>query len=44
MSKTVVWKYLAVLVAIAALAMAASSQAKKESTEAHKFVRFGDLK
>jgi len=44
MRKTVVRKYLAVFVAIAALAMAASSQEKKESTEAHKIVRFGDLK
>ena len=44
MRKTVVRKYLAVFVAIAALAMAASSQEKKESKEAHKIVRFGDLK
>jgi len=44
MRKTVVRKYLAVFVAIAALAMAVSSQEKKESTEAHKIVRFGDLK
>ena len=44
MRKTVVRKYLAVFVAIAALAMAVSSQEKKESTEAHKIVHFGDLK
>lgn len=44
MRKTVVGKYLAVFVAIAALAMVASSREKKESTEAHKIVRFGDLK
>ena len=32
------------LVGIAALAMAASSQEKKENMEAHKIVHFGDLK
>jgi len=44
MRKTVVGKCLAVFVAIAALAIVAFSQEKKESTEAHKIVRFGDLK
>jgi anti-sigma factor ChrR (cupin superfamily) len=44
MRKTVVAKYLAVLVAIAALAMVAFSQERKERTEAHNIVRFGDLK
>jgi quercetin dioxygenase-like cupin family protein len=44
MRKTVVAKYLAVLLAIAALAIVAFSQERKQSTEAHKIVRFGDLK
>lgn len=35
---------LAVLLGIAALAMMASSQEKKEAMEAHKIVHFGDLK
>ena len=34
----------AVLIGIVVLAMVASSQEKKESTEAHKIVHFGDLK
>jgi len=37
-------KVCAVLVGIVALAVAASSQEKKVSTEAHKIVHFGDLK
>src|SRR5437867_1693910 len=44
MKKIQVWIVLAVLLGIAALAMAASSQEKKEGTEAHKIVHFGDLK
>ena len=34
----------AVLIGVVVLAMVASSQEKKESTEAHKIVHFGDLK
>src|SRR6266702_2599437 len=44
MRKTVVEKYPAVFVAIAAVAMVAFSQEKKDNAEAHKIVRFGDLK
>jgi anti-sigma factor ChrR (cupin superfamily) len=44
MNKNQMGKVCAVLVGIAALAMAASSQEKKESTETHKIVHFGDLK
>jgi anti-sigma factor ChrR (cupin superfamily) len=44
MRKTVVAKSLVVFLSIAAPAMAAFSQERKESSEAHKIVRFGDLK
>jgi hypothetical protein len=44
MRKTQMGRYFAVLVGIAALAMAASSQEKKGSIEAHKIVHYGDLK
>ncbi len=44
MKKNQMGKACAVLVGIAALALAASSQEKKASTEAHKIVHFGDLK
>ena len=44
MRKKEMGKHLAVFVAIAAMAMVAFSQEKKESTEAHKIVHFGDLK
>lgn len=44
MRKTEWGKCLAVLVAIAGLALVAFSQEKKESTDAHKIVHFGDLK
>lgn len=37
-------RVLVVIAGIAVLAMAASSQEKKEGTEAHKIVHFGDLK
>lgn len=37
-------RVLVVVAGIAVLATAASSQEKKEATEAHKIVRFGDLK
>lgn len=37
-------RVLVVIAGIAVLAMAASSQEKKEATEAHKIVHFGDLK
>ena len=44
MKKNQLGMILAVLVGVVALAMAAFSQDKKESMEAHKIVRFGDLK
>lgn len=44
MKKIRVRMALAVLLGIAALAMAAPSQEKKEGMEAHKIVHFGDLK
>ncbi len=44
MKKNQMGKVCAVLVGIVALAVAASSQEKKASTEAHKIVHFGDLK
>jgi len=44
MKKIRMGRVCAVLVGIAALAVAASSQEKKEGTEAHKIVHFGDLK
>jgi anti-sigma factor ChrR (cupin superfamily) len=44
MRKSELRKYPAVFAAIAALAMVAVGQEKKESTEAHKIVHFGDLK
>ena len=44
MKKIPMGRVLVVLLGVAALAMAASSQEKKEGTEAHKIVHFGDLK
>lgn len=44
MKKIRMGKVLVVLLGIVALAMAASSQEKKEGAEAHKIVHFGDLK
>lgn len=44
MKKNQMGKIFAALVGIAALAMAASSQDKKEGMEGHKIVHFGDLK
>jgi len=44
MKKNHTGKVCATLLGIVALAMAASSQEKKESMEAHKIVHFGDLK
>ena len=44
MKKIRVGRVLAVMAGIGALAMAASSQEKKEGMEAHKIVHFGDLK
>lgn len=44
MNKIRMGRVLVALLGIAALAMAASSQEKKEATEAHKIVHFGDLK
>lgn len=44
MKKIRMRKVLVVLLGIVALAMAASSQEKKEGAEAHKIVHFGDLK
>ncbi len=44
MKKNQMGKACAALLGIVALAMGASSQEKKESTEAHKIVHFGDLK
>jgi anti-sigma factor ChrR (cupin superfamily) len=44
MKKNPVGKVCVALLGIAALTMAASSQDKKEATEAHKIVHFGDLK
>ena len=44
MKKIRMGRVLVVLLGIVALAMAASSQEKKEGMEAHKIVHFGDLK
>ncbi len=44
MKKNQVGKVCAALLGIVAFAIVASSQEKKESTEAHKIVHFGDLK
>jgi hypothetical protein len=44
MRKSELWKYPAVFVGIAALAIVAFGQERKQSTEAHKIVHFGDLK
>ena len=44
MNKIRMGRVLVALLGIAALAMAALSQEKKEATEAHKIVHFGDLK
>lgn len=44
MSEIRMGRVLAVIAGIAALGMAASGQEKKEGTEAHKIVHFGDLK
>jgi hypothetical protein len=44
MKKIRMGRILVVLLGIATLAMAASSQEKKEGMEAHKIVHFGDLK
>lgn len=44
MKKIPMGRVLVMLLGVAALAMAASSQEKKEGVEAHKIVHFGDLK
>lgn len=44
MKKIPIGRVLVVLLGVAALAMAAPSQEKKEGMEAHKIVHFGDLK
>lgn len=44
MKKVQMGRVVAVLLGMVALAMAASSQEKKEGMEAHKIVHFGDLK
>ena len=43
MRKSELWKYPAVFVAVAALAIVAFGQGRKQTTEAHKVVHFSDL-